>query len=109
MTVAEATPLLRRSRFAVRSELDGDGVLWTSTRTGAHLLLDRHHDRLLEELTLDPDQLPAGLAEVLVASGVAVPADADEHAAAIHLDDCRLRRNVEKRDLDVRRTIRRRR
>jgi len=83
MTAAPPIPALRRSRFAVRSELDGDGVLWTSTRTGAHLLLDREHDGLLAgDAALDPDQLPSGMAEVLLASGMAVPASLDEDADA---------------------------
>ncbi len=87
MTVTTGPEMaLRRSRFAVRTELDDGAAVWTSTRTGAHLVLDAAHDAMLvDEAGTDDDLgpgLPAGLVEVLLASGTAVPADADEDAAA---------------------------
>ena len=82
MTEPNARGQLRWSRFAVRSEVDG-GAVWVSTRTGGHLVVDDELDRVLGTgASMPTEDLPTGLLDAMVVSGVAVDEDADEDRAA---------------------------
>ncbi|HSL59925.1 MAG TPA: radical SAM protein [Acidimicrobiales bacterium] len=69
------------SAYAVRAKLDGGGAVWSSTRTGHHVLVTEADDAALTSGALEP--LAAhGALSTLVDAGLVVPSDWDERGAA---------------------------
>lgn len=81
MTTATLPPETRTvSAYALRAELSDEMVLWSSTRTGHHVVLDAQNDGFLQERQLA--KLSLELAEMLYGIGILVPASWDERQGA---------------------------
>lgn len=73
----------KRSKFSLRTEMNDETAVWTSIRTGTHLLLDSRHDSMIpRDGSVAGDDMPDDLADALVWSGIMVDEDVDEDAGA---------------------------
>ncbi|MFA5565545.1 MAG: radical SAM protein [Acidimicrobiia bacterium] len=79
-TTTNASTALATSVYALRAEVGEDSVMWSSTRTGHHILLDLTNDALVQKGLLD--DLDDQLLGLLYATGILVPSHWDERQAA---------------------------